>query len=224
MSKKFPLPQAEGFSQVYQKGSNLIGIAVHLEPPVQRCLASFWRFAVRTDYHLLPPFSATGLHHRSYVFRPQYAGASPFTMAERSVAEWVQIPDNLSGWPWPRAVNPHMEECSAASKDWLQQFNVFSPETQAAFSRCKFGILIRQKFHSRAVTYTCRSSRVIGIPKTEQRYAVFNLSDGGRVGCDPMNLFFVFDEKSDVSDAYETRHQANCIMDALNNPYKPRPP
>lgn len=80
----------------------------------------------------------------------------------------------------------------------------------------------------------CRSSRVIGIPKTEQRYAApvqrpeapltSNLSDGCRIGCDLINLFFVFDEKFDVSDAYETRHQADCIMDALNNPDKPRPP
>lgn len=94
-------------------------------------------------------------------------------MAELSVAQWIQIPDNLSGWPWPRAVNPHMEECSTASDDWLQQFNVFSPEAQDAFSRCKFGTIICQIFHSSAVTYAmpCRSSRVIGIPKTEQRYA-----------------------------------------------------
>jgi len=39
-----------------------------------------------------------------------------------------------------------------------------------------------------------------------------------------MNLFFVFDEKSDISDEYETRAQADCIMDALRNPHKPRPP
>lgn len=39
-----------------------------------------------------------------------------------------------------------------------------------------------------------------------------------------MNLFFVFDEKSDISDEYQTRLQADCIMDALQNPPKPRPP
>jgi hypothetical protein len=38
-----------------------------------------------------------------------------------------------------------------------------------------------------------------------------------------MNLFFVFDEKSDISDESETRYQAACIMDALRNPHKPRP-
>lgn len=38
-----------------------------------------------------------------------------------------------------------------------------------------------------------------------------------------MNLFFVFDEWSDVSDAKETQQQADAIMDALRNPHKPRP-
>lgn len=39
-----------------------------------------------------------------------------------------------------------------------------------------------------------------------------------------MNLFFVFDEKSDICGEQETRYQADCIMDSLRNPYKPRPP
>lgn len=38
-----------------------------------------------------------------------------------------------------------------------------------------------------------------------------------------MNFFFVFDDLSDVSDATQTRYQADCIMDALRNPHKPRP-
>lgn len=38
-----------------------------------------------------------------------------------------------------------------------------------------------------------------------------------------MNLFFVFDEWSDVSTPSETRVQADVIMDALRNPYKTRP-
>lgn len=38
-----------------------------------------------------------------------------------------------------------------------------------------------------------------------------------------MNLFFVFDEWSDASSPSDTRVQADAIMDALRNPYKPRP-
>ena len=37
-----------------------------------------------------------------------------------------------------------------------------------------------------------------------------------------MNLFFIFDEWSDISTAPETRVQADVIMDALRNPYQPR--
>lgn len=50
-----------------------------------------------------------------------------------------------------------------------------------------------------------------------------HLLDACRIGCDLMNLFFVFDEWSDISSAYETRLQADSIMDALRNPCKPRP-
>jgi hypothetical protein len=54
---------------------------------------------------------------------------------------WIRIPDNLTHWPWPRAVNPHMVECTAMSDAWLQSFSVFSPKAQAAFNRCQFGML-----------------------------------------------------------------------------------
>lgn len=42
--------------------------------------------------------------------------------------------------------------------------------------------------------------------------------DGLRIACDVMNLFFAFDEWSDVSNEHETRKQVNCIMEALDNP------
>jgi len=58
----------------------------------------------------------------------------------QTTSQWIRIPDNLAHWPWARAVNPHMEECSAASDAWLQNFNVFSPKAQAAFNRCQFGM------------------------------------------------------------------------------------
>lgn len=38
-----------------------------------------------------------------------------------------------------------------------------------------------------------------------------------------MNMFFVFDEYSDVSHESEVQIQADIIMDALRNPHKPRP-
>lgn len=38
-----------------------------------------------------------------------------------------------------------------------------------------------------------------------------------------MNLFFVFDEWSDLADEAEARRQADAIMDALYHPEKTRP-
>lgn len=38
-----------------------------------------------------------------------------------------------------------------------------------------------------------------------------------------MNLFFVIDEHSDVTDKKGARRQADVIMDALKNPCVPRP-
>lgn len=38
-----------------------------------------------------------------------------------------------------------------------------------------------------------------------------------------MNVFFTFDEYSDMSDEYETRGQADSMVDALRQPTKPRP-
>ena len=44
-----------------------------------------------------------------------------------------------------------------------------------------------------------------------------------RTGCDLMNMFFVFDEYSDVSPPEEVAKQAAIIMDALRNAHTPRP-
>ena len=44
-----------------------------------------------------------------------------------------------------------------------------------------------------------------------------------RTGCDLMNLFFVIDEHTDLSDTKTAREQANIVMNALENPEKLRP-
>jgi hypothetical protein len=44
-----------------------------------------------------------------------------------------------------------------------------------------------------------------------------------RTGCDLMNMFFIYDEYSDVAHEDEVQVYANIIMDALHNPHKPRP-
>ena len=43
-----------------------------------------------------------------------------------------------------------------------------------------------------------------------------------RIGSDLMNLFFVIDEYTDVEDAAAVRMMVDIIIDAINNPEKPR--
>ena len=38
-----------------------------------------------------------------------------------------------------------------------------------------------------------------------------------------MNLFFIFDEYSDIANGLEVRKQADIIMDAIRHPAFPRP-
>ena len=44
-----------------------------------------------------------------------------------------------------------------------------------------------------------------------------------RTGCDLMNLFFALDEYTDVEPAPVVRGMADIVIDALNNPHRPRP-
>ncbi len=50
-----------------------------------------------------------------------------------------------------------------------------------------------------------------------------NYSDGCRIGCDLMSLFFLIDEHSDIVDGKIAGRQADIIMDALCNTSKMRP-
>ncbi|KAK7691175.1 hypothetical protein QCA50_006278 [Cerrena zonata] len=108
------------------------------------------------------------------------------------------IPDVLRNWPWQRSINPYYDVCKAESAAWCESFKAFSPKAQDKFNRCDFNLLASLAF-----------------PKLDK--------DGCRVGCDLMNLFFLFDEYSDVTDADGVRKQADIIMDALRNPTLPRP-
>lgn len=49
------------------------------------------------------------------------------------------------------------------------------------------------------------------------------LEERARTGCDLMNMFFVYDEYSDVAHEDDVQVMADIIMDALRNPHKPRP-
>ncbi|KAK7694474.1 Delta(6)-protoilludene synthase [Cerrena zonata] len=117
---------------------------------------------------------------------------------QSSMPSYFLIPDTLRNWPWPRHLNLHYAVCKEESAAWCESFNAFSPKAQRAFNRCDFNLLASLAF-----------------PRLDK--------DGCRIGCDLMNLFFVFDEYSDVAAATEVRKQADIIMDALRNPTRPRP-
>ncbi|KAF7372984.1 Terpene cyclase [Mycena sanguinolenta] len=104
----------------------------------------------------------------------------------------IILPDLLAHWPFETKPNP-LQNIVADSAAWVESFEAFSPRAQIAFSLCKFGI-----FSSLA-------------------YATAG-PDHFRAACDLMNLFFVFDEKSDEASGQEVAQQAADIMRALRNP------
>ena len=54
-------------------------------------------------------------------------------------SQQYNLPVVLEDWPWPRRVNPHLEEGREESAKWLEGFNPFTPKSQAAFDACDFG-------------------------------------------------------------------------------------
>jgi hypothetical protein len=56
----------------------------------------------------------------------------------------IRIPDVLARWPWPRAVNPHYEECKRESSAWIESFakHAFGPRIQKAFKLCDTSMLL----------------------------------------------------------------------------------
>ncbi|KAJ8474148.1 hypothetical protein ONZ51_g7404 [Trametes cubensis] len=111
---------------------------------------------------------------------------------------YFHLPDTLNAWPWQRRINPHSAAVSAASAAWIESFRVFSPRAQVAFNKCNFGLLASLAYPS----------------ATREQL---------RAGCDLMNLFFVFDELSDVESESQVRVLADTIMDGIRNPHKTRP-
>ncbi|CCM04069.1 uncharacterized protein FIBRA_06228 [Fibroporia radiculosa] len=110
----------------------------------------------------------------------------------------LYLPETMANWPWPRMINPYYEEVKAASNAWFRSFNAFKPESQRAFDKCDF----------------CRLAS-LAYPWSRKEHL--------RTGCDLMNVFFVIDEYTDVEDADSCRMMVDIVIDALNNPHKPRP-
>ncbi|KAI0293873.1 terpenoid synthase [Multifurca ochricompacta] len=108
------------------------------------------------------------------------------------------IPNTLETWKWPRQLNPHYIDVKEVSSAWLRSFQAFSPKAQDAYDRCDFSLLA-------SLAYPYHNKERL------------------RTGCDLMNVFFVFDEYSDVANGDQVQEMANIVMDALRNPHTPRP-
>ncbi|EJD53398.1 terpenoid synthase [Auricularia subglabra TFB-10046 SS5] len=104
----------------------------------------------------------------------------------------------MDSWPWPRKLNVHYEEVKRESDEWFFSFHPFTPKSLAAFERCDFAKL------------TCLGGN--SASKEEIR-----------VGCDLMNLFFLIDEYTDRQPLDTVKTTCEIVLDALNNPEKPRP-
>jgi len=110
----------------------------------------------------------------------------------------LHLPDTMTSWPWQRKINPYYEETKTASNAWLQKLKIFTPNSQHAFEKGDFGRMA-------SLVY----------PRCTKEHL--------RTGCDLMNLFFVIDEYTDIETAASCRKIVDIMIDALENPHKPRP-
>ncbi|KAJ3718403.1 terpenoid synthase [Lentinula raphanica] len=115
-----------------------------------------------------------------------------------SVSRQFILPDTLHSWPWQRKLNPNYEKVKAESSAWIESFHAFTPKAQDALNRCDVSLLASLAYPNVSVEHL-------------------------RIGCDLLNLFFMYDEYSDVCDPQEARRLADIVMDALRNPDLPRP-
>ena len=148
------------------------------------------------------------------------------------MSERFYIPNCLANWKWPRNLNPYYPEVKAASAAWARSFGAFSSKAQHAYDRCDFRSLfpLFGMLGTNDVYLDLLAS--LAYPLHDKGNALFDPRhsspltrriDRLRTGCDLMNMFFVYDEYSDVAEPEEVQVMANIIMDALRNPHKPRP-
>ena len=65
----------------------------------------------------------------------------PSAFNKEQMQVYLHIPDTMSEWPWPRAINPHHEEVTTESNSWLKTFKLFTTTSQYAFDKCDLGLL-----------------------------------------------------------------------------------
>ncbi|KAJ3509656.1 hypothetical protein NLJ89_g5106 [Agrocybe chaxingu] len=107
----------------------------------------------------------------------------------------IILPDLLCSWGYEGFLNPYYEDAKTESSTWIRPLVVrlFDERGQKAFAKDYTGLL------------------------ASMMYAHHN-KEFLRVACDMMNLFFVYDEYTDVSSPEIAHRLANIAVDAMRNP------
>lgn len=110
----------------------------------------------------------------------------------------IRIPNTLARWPWPKSVNPHMDECAAASHAWITSLGLLSPK------RLRI-MWAGQNWYLAALSW----------PHLAR--------PGCQIGCDLLNVFWILDDTTDrCASGQAVRDLVGCFMDALRHPDKVR--
>ncbi|KAJ3517444.1 hypothetical protein NLJ89_g506 [Agrocybe chaxingu] len=107
----------------------------------------------------------------------------------------IVLPDILRTLAYARHLNPHYDEAKVESSLWIQSLveKLFDQKGQKAFQKDYTSLLA-------SLMYSHQDKEFL------------------RVGCDMMNLFFVYDEYTDVVSP-ETAHKlSQIVVDAMKNP------
>ncbi|KAG1722252.1 terpenoid synthase [Suillus lakei] len=110
----------------------------------------------------------------------------------------IYLPDTMTNWPWPRAMNPHFEVVKAEVDVSFREFKALSAESQAVFDKCDSARLA-------ALAY----------PNAPREHL--------RIGCEFINVLIIVDEYTDIENAAVTEAMVGIVIDALHNPHKARP-
>lgn len=110
----------------------------------------------------------------------------------------ICLPNTMTNWPWPRAMNPHYEVVKAEVDASFREFKALSAESQEAYDKCD-------------------SARLAGLgyPNASREHL--------RVACELINVFLIVDEYTDVENAAVAEAMVGIVIDALHNPHKTRP-
>ncbi|KAG1813656.1 terpenoid synthase [Suillus subaureus] len=110
----------------------------------------------------------------------------------------IYLPDTMTNWPWPRAMNPHFEVVKAEVDASFREFKALSAESQEAFDKCDSARLA-------ALSY----------PNVSREHL--------RIACEFINVLIIVDEYTDVENAAVAEAMVDIVIDALHNPHKTRP-